>query len=57
MPDLGHDASVVVNSFKVGTFPSGKVVDLGNFSDTSVRISIPGSDLPTAYVNLPGNSF
>lgn len=57
MPDLGRDASVVVNSFKVGTFPSGKVVDLGSFSDTSVRISIPGSDVPTAYVNLPGDSF
>jgi hypothetical protein len=57
MPDLGREAEVVVNSFTVGTFPSGKVVDLGSFSDTSVRISIPGSDVPIAYVSLPGESF
>ena len=57
MPELGREARVVVNGFTVGSFPPGKVVDLGNFSDGTVRISIPDTDVPRAYVNLPGNSL
>ena len=55
MPELGREAMVVVNNFDSGTFPSGKVVDLGTWSD-SVRIAIPDSDVPMAYVDIYGNS-
>ena len=55
MPDLGREAMVVVNNFDAGTFPSGKVVDLGTWMD-SVRIAIPDSDVPLAYVDIYGNS-
>jgi hypothetical protein len=56
IPDLGGPVEVIANNFSEGTFPSGKTVSLGNFND-SVRITIRGKDVPTAYVNVPGERF
>jgi len=53
IPDLGGPVEIIANNFSVGTFPSGKTVSLGNYND-SVRISIRDKDVPTAYVNVPG---
>lgn len=57
-PDLDSPVKVVANNFPVGTFEPGKYADLGNYNDPSVRITVPGSDVPTAYVNIidSGNS-
>lgn len=57
-PDLGAPVQVIVNNFTVGTFAPGKYADLGNYNDPTIRITVPGGDVPTAYVNIadPGNS-
>ena len=57
-PDLGSPVKVVANNFPVGTFEPGIYVDLGNYNDPTVRITVPESDVPTAYVNISdsGNS-
>ncbi len=51
-PDAGGPVEVVVNNQVVGSFPPNTLVSLGDFSGTS-RISITGSDTPTAFVNMP----
>ncbi len=57
-PDLGAPVTVVANNFTAGTFAPWTYANLGNFSDVSVRIQVPGTDTPMAYVYLsdPGNS-
>jgi hypothetical protein len=57
-PDLGAPVTVVANNFTAGTFEPWTYANLGNFSDVSVRIQVPGTDTPIAYVYLsdPGNS-
>ena len=55
-PALGGDVTVVVNGFTVGTFPSETVVNLGGYTDTTVRITVPGSNVKPAYVNIPNDS-
>jgi hypothetical protein len=54
-PDAGGPAEVVVNNQVVGSFPPNTLVSLGDFSD-SMRISVTGSDAPTAYVNMPNTN-
>jgi hypothetical protein len=54
-PDAGGPVEVVVNNQVVGSFPSNTLVSLGDFSD-SMRISITGSDAPTAFVNMPNTN-
>ncbi len=56
-PDVGHPVEVVVNNFIVGTFPPGKVVNLGNYNDPTTIISTKDAGVPNAYVNMPGNSL
>jgi len=51
--DLGGPVEIIANNFSIGTFSSGEVVSLGNYND-SVRITIRGKDVPTAYVNRNG---
>jgi len=53
VPDLGGPVEIIANNFSIGTFSSGEVVSLGNYND-SVRITIRGKDVPTAYVNRNG---
>lgn len=53
IPELGGQVEVVANGFVVGSFPSGEVVSLGNYNETSVRIDVPGHDVPTAFVRIP----
>lgn len=52
MPDLNAPAKVVVNNLPAGTFEPGKYADLGSFNDPTLRITVPGADVPTAYVNI-----
>ena len=54
-PESDGEVKVVVNNFVVGTFPGGRVVDLGDYSETSVRISAPGTGAPVTYVNMPAD--
>lgn len=56
VPDLGGPVEIIANNFSVGTFPSNETVSLGMYND-SVRISILGKDVPTAYVNVPEDRF
>ena len=51
-PDLGAPVEVVANNFSVGTFAPGKYADLGNFTENSVRITVPNGDVPTAFVDI-----
>ena len=46
------DVQVVANGFVIGTFPRGEKITLGEYSET-VRISMPGTDYGTIYVNIP----
>ena len=55
-PALGQDVNIEANGFKVGSFPPDTVVDLGDYSHTRVRITVPGTDTPAAYVNMPNDS-
>lgn len=55
-PDLGRDVTVLANGFVVGTFPSAAAVNLGDYTDTTVRITVQGADVPAAYVNMPNDS-
>jgi len=54
-PDAGGPVEVVVNNQVVGSFPPNTMVSLGDFSD-SMRISVTGSDVPTAFVNMPNTN-
>ena len=54
-PDAGGPVTVVANNQIVGNFPSNTLVSLGDFSE-SLRISIQGSDTPTAFVNMPNTN-
>jgi len=54
-PDADGPVEVVVNNQVVGSFPSNTLVSLGDFSD-SMRISVTGSDAPTAFVNMPNTN-
>jgi len=54
-PDAGAPVAVIVNNQVVGNFPPNTVVFLGNFMD-HLRISIQGSDTPTAFVSVPNNT-
>ena len=51
-PTADGPVEVVVNNQVVGSFPPDTMVSLGNFND-SMRISVTGSDVPTAFVNMP----
>ena len=55
MPDLEGEAEVAVNNFLVGTFPPGELVDLGTWSEPSIRIRIVDADVPRAFVNMLGS--
>lgn len=56
-PDLGGDVTVLANAFTVGSFPSNTVVRLGDYSETTVRISVKGSsNTPVAYVHMPNDT-
>ncbi|HEB96995.1 MAG TPA: hypothetical protein ENI96_11265 [Sedimenticola thiotaurini] len=55
-PDLAGDVTVVANGQTVGTFPPGTVVNLGDYAETTVRITVPGADVKPAYVNMPNDN-
>ena len=54
-PDAGGPVEIVVNNQVVGNFPPNTLVSLGDYFST-MRISITGSDTPTAFVNIPNNN-
>lgn len=54
-PDAGGPVEIVVNNQVVGNFPPNTLVSLGDYFFT-MRISITGSDTPTAFVNIPNNN-
>ena len=54
-PDADGPVEVVANNQVIGSFPPNTLVSLCDFSDTA-RISITGSDTPTAFVNIPNNN-
>jgi len=54
-PNTGGEVEVVVNNRRVGRFPGGKSVSLGDYGN-SVRITIADSDIPISYVNIPNDA-
>ena len=54
-PQGEGDVQVVANGFVIGTFPRGETITLGNYSE-SVRISMPGTDYGTIFVNIPNSN-
>lgn len=54
-PSADGPVEVVVNNQVVGSFPPDTMVSLGDFND-SMRISVTGSDAPTAFVNMPNTN-
>jgi hypothetical protein len=54
-PSADGPVEVVVNNLVVGSFPPDTMVSLGDFND-NMRISVTGSDAPTAFVNMPNTN-
>ncbi|MGB5833312.1 MAG: hypothetical protein WBG92_15150 [Thiohalocapsa sp.] len=51
MPPGDGSYEVTGNQIRVGTYPAGKTVRLGNFFD-SQAFAIKGADVPKAYVYI-----
>lgn len=52
-PEIDRPVTIIANNFKIGTFPPGRLVMLGHFTKSTVRITIEDSNVPTAFVNTP----
>ena len=54
MPQESGDLMLDVNGFQEGPYAPGEVVDLGSYSEPTVRIRVIGGDYPPAFVRMPG---
>ena len=55
-PEGGGDIRIVINNIDQGTFPPGELVSLGNYDVPTVRIQLPGTDYPQAFVHIPARN-
>ena len=52
MPPGSGSNEVTANQVKVGTYPAGQTVNLGNYWNTQ-RLDIVGANVPPTYVYIP----
>ena len=52
MPPGSGSYEVTGNQVKIGTYPAGQTVNLGNYWNTQ-RIDVVGANVPPAYVYIP----